>query len=277
MAVTMTKLWGNHTIKFGGDYRHNEDYLLQTQDQGGPRGRYQFGASQTGSPANAASQTNLANSFAAFLLDRPSNVSRDLAVIDKPGTIYSSMFSFIHDKWQVGPKMTIDLGLRHEYYTPLRGIEGQGGLSNYDPVTNSLLVSGYGSISESINVKSNWRNFNPRTGVSYRPTDKTVIRAGYGASTAPFPDNTYAYNFPVKQNNVFNAANAFVPPTGLSMAAGFPAPAVANIPQNGIIDAGSDCASAQPAVLRHPRGPEGRHAALVERRVPARARLELHG
>ena len=44
MAVTMTKLWGNHTIKFGGDYRHNEDYLLQTQDQGGPRGRFQFGA-----------------------------------------------------------------------------------------------------------------------------------------------------------------------------------------------------------------------------------------
>ena len=239
-AVTMTKLWGNHTVKFGGDYRHNEDYLLQTQDQGGPRGRYQFGASQTASPANAASQTNIANSFAAFLLDRPSNVSRDLAVIQKPGTVYSSVFSFIHDKWQVGPKMTIDLGLRHEYYTPLRGIEGAGGLSNYDPVTNSLLVSGYGSISESINVKSNFRNFNPRTGVSYRPTDKTVIRAGYGASTAPFPDNTYAYNFPVKQNNVFNAPNAFVPPTGLSMAAGFPAPVVANIPQNGIIDAGSD-------------------------------------
>jgi hypothetical protein len=239
-AVTMTKLWGNHTVKFGGDYRHNEDYLLQTQDQGGPRGRYQFGASQTGSPANTASQTNLANSFAAFLLDRPSNVSRDLAVIQKPGTVYSSVFSFIHDKWQVGPKMTIDLGLRHEYYTPLRGIEGVGGLSNYDPVTNSLLVAGYGSITERINVKSNFRNFNPRTGVSYRPTEKTVIRAGYGSSTAPFPDNTYAYNFPVKQNNQFNAPNAFVPPTGLSMAAGFPAPVVANIPQNGVIDAGSD-------------------------------------
>ncbi len=136
--------------------------------------------------------------------------------------------------------MTIDLGLRHEYYTPLRGIQAQGGLSNYDPVTNSLLVSGYGDISDAVNVKSNWRNFNPRTGVSYRPSDKTVIRAGYGVSTAPFADNSYAYNFPVKQNNVFNAANAFVPPAGMSMAVGFPAPAVANIPQNGVIDVGSD-------------------------------------
>ena len=55
--------------------------------------------------------------------------------------------------------------------------------------------------------------------------DRTVLRAGYGVSTAPFADNTYAYNFPVKQNNQFNAANAFVPPTGVTMAAGFPAPA----------------------------------------------------
>ncbi len=60
-AVTVTKLWGNHTVKFGGDYRHNEDYLLQTQDQGGPRGRYQFGASQTASTTNTASQTGITN------------------------------------------------------------------------------------------------------------------------------------------------------------------------------------------------------------------------
>ena len=67
-----------------------------------------------------------------------------------------------------------------------------------------------------------------------------MIRAGYGVSTIPFGDNTYAFNFPVKQNNQFNAANAFIPPTGVSMAAGFPAPVVAQIPSNGLIDAGAD-------------------------------------
>ena len=71
------------------------------------------------------------------------------------------------------------------------------------------------------------------------------MRAGYGVSTAPFGDNTYAYNFPVKQNNQFNAANAFVPPAGVSMAAGFPAPVVANIPSDGIIDVGARRAAAQ--------------------------------
>jgi hypothetical protein len=71
-ALVMTKLSGNHTIKFGGDYRHNSDYLLQTQDQGGPRGFYTFNGGQTGVPNIAATQNNVGNSLAAFLLDRPS-------------------------------------------------------------------------------------------------------------------------------------------------------------------------------------------------------------
>jgi hypothetical protein len=234
-AVTATKLWGNHTIKFGGDYRHNSDYLLQTQDQGGSRGRFQFGASQTATTTDTAAQSNLANSFAAFLLDRPSNVARDLAVIDKPGVRNWAIFSFIHDKWQVSQKMTVDLGLRHEYYSPFVGMQDKGGLSNYDPVTNTLQVAGYGSIPANLGVKSNYRNFNPRVGVSYRLDPKSVVRGGYGASTAPFGDNSYAYNFPVKQNNVQTAANAFVPPVGGSMANGFPTPALANIPSDGLL------------------------------------------
>ena len=75
--------------------------------------------------------------------------------------------------------------------------------------------------------------------ISYRLNDKTVIRAGYGETIIPFPDNSYAFNFPVKQNNQFTAANAFIPPPGITMAAGFPAPVVAQIPSNGRIDAGA--------------------------------------
>jgi hypothetical protein len=239
-AVTLTKLMGNHTVKFGGDYRHNIDYLLQTQDAGGSRGRFQFGASETGVPSDAASQSNLANSFAAFLLDRPSNVSRDVQVVDKPGLRNWALFSFIHDKWQASSKMTIDLGLRYEYYAPFVGMQDQGGLSNYDPTTNTLQVAGYGSVPANLGVKSNFRNFNPRLGWNYRPTERDVFRAGYGVGTAPFPDNSYAYNFPVKQTNVLNAANSFVTPVGGAMATGFPTPAVAAIPSNGIIDVSSD-------------------------------------
>ena len=143
--------------------------------------------------------------FASFLLDVPSLVQRDLKVTD-PGVRFWAFFTFIQDKWAVTPKLTVDLGLRHEYYTPFIGLADQGGLSNYDPATNTLQVAGYGGVGESVGVEKYLKNFGPRAGASYRLNDKTVLRGGYGVSTLPFPDNAYVYNYPVKQNNVFNPA-----------------------------------------------------------------------
>ncbi len=235
ISTVVTKIAGNHTVKFGGNLRHNRDFLLQVQDRLGPRGGFEFNGARTAIPTDTAAVNGFANAFASFLLDVPSRVGRDLTVID-PGTRHWAVFSFIHDKWQATPRMTIDLGLRHEYYTPLVGLESTGGLANYDPATNSILVSGYGDIPPNLGVKKYFRNFVPRTGLSYRITETSVVRAGYGISTIPFPDNSYAFNFPVKQNNDFNAPNTFAP-TAVRMADGFPAPILADIPANGIIPA----------------------------------------
>jgi hypothetical protein len=232
VASTFTKIRGNHTFKAGFDIRHNRDFLLQVQDLGGSRGRFQFSAAQTASPTDSASQNGYANAFAGFLLDLPSSVSRDLKVTN-PGTQHWAFFTFIHDKWQVTPKLTLDLGLRHEYYTPFVGLVDQGGLSNFDPETNTLRVAGYSAVPANLGVKTAKDNFAPRTGVSYRINEKTVVRGGYGVSIIPFPDNQYAYNFPVKQNNQFNGPNSFSPAG--SMAGGFPPPITASIPPDGII------------------------------------------
>ena len=45
--------------------------------------------------------------------------------------------------------------------------------------------------------------------MSWRLNEKNVVRAGYGASTIPFPDNRYAFNYPVKQTYNGSAANGF--------------------------------------------------------------------
>jgi len=240
-AAVGTKLWGNHTVKFGEDFRNTRDFLLQTQDNGGPRGQFQFRGGQTSIPSDAAATAAYANAVASFLLDRPSLVQRDLKIVD-PGVRFWAFFTFVQDKWQASKKLTIDLGIRHEYYSPFIGLSDQGGLSNYDPATNTLQVAGYGDVGASLGVKRYFKNFGPRLGASYRINDKTVARAGYGVSTLPFPDNSYAYNFPVKQNNVFTPTNGFQPAG--SMAAGFPDPIVANIPPTGLIDA-------SPTVLRN--------------------------
>jgi hypothetical protein len=241
-ATVFTKVAGNHTIKFGEDFRHTRDFLLQTQDNGGPRGQFQFRAPQTSIPGDAAATAGFANAFASFLLDVPSLVQRDLKVTD-PGVRFWAFFSFLQDKWAVSPKLTIDLGLRHEYYTPFIGLADAGGLSNYDPATNTLQVAGYGNVGKSVGVQKYLKNFGPRAGASYRLNDKTVLRGGYGVSTLPFPDNAYVYNYPVKQNNVFNAPNNFAP-APRSMSTGFPDPVFVQIPSNGIVDA-------SPPVLRN--------------------------
>jgi hypothetical protein len=233
-AVVATKLWGKHAIKFGEDLRHIRDFLLQTQDNGGSRGRFRFRGPQTAIPTDGAAQNGFANAFASFLLDAPAEIGRDLRVAN-PGTRHYAFFTFIQDKWQVSQNLTVDLGLRHEFYTPLRGLDPQGSLSNYDPATNTLRVGGYGEVDNSVDVKKYWKNFSPRGGLSYRLGEKTVVRGGYGVSTMPFPDNTYAFNFPVKQLNQITPANTFA--AAGSMRNGFPAPIVAQIPANGVIDA----------------------------------------
>ncbi len=243
--------------------------LLQTQDAGGPRGRFTFNASGTGLPSRVATHSAARPTpMASFLLDWPNGVQRDLKVFDRPGTKHWAIFLFVQDKWQARSNVTIDLGLRWEYYTPLEGLEGKGSLANYDPTIHAIRVAGYGDLDNALNVEKNFKNFNPRTGISWRLNQLTVVRAGYGAGTIPFPDNRYAFNYPVKQNYSGSAANGFQ--RAGSMAAGFPAPALLDIPSNGIIPvAGTSLQNATLDVI--PPRSARRHAALLERRVPAAA------
>jgi len=233
VVSTLTKMMSTHTVKIGGEWRHNRDMLLQTQDAGGPRGRFAFNTSGTSIPSEQSSALGVANALASFLLDWPSTVQRDLKVIDAPATQHTGTFLYAHDKWQARSNVTVDMGLRWEYYTPLQGLEGKGTLANYDPSTNTIRVAGYGNTDNALNVKSTFTNFAPRTGVSWRLNEKSVVRAGYGASTIPFPDNRYAFNYPVKQNYNGTSANGFQRQG--SMAAGFPDPVLLNIPSDGII------------------------------------------
>ena len=168
----------------------------------------------------------------------------------------------------VASKITVDLGLRWEYYDPIIGLAGKGSLSNYDPTTNSLLVSGYGNIADDFGVKKDLNNFSPRLGVSYRLDDKTVVRGGFGASTTPFPDNRYAFNYPVKQNNSYQTPNSYSP-RRYNMAAGFPAPTYLRDPGQRDHQRQRACCGAV-ALLRAERPPAG-DALLVERGVPAGA------
>ncbi len=271
-----TKVLRNHTIKFGVDWRRIRDELLQTQDNGGPRGEFLFGSNQTSISGQAVNTQ--ANPMASFLLDRPRQVRRDLA-IEFPTQRVWMLFTYVQDKWQVTPKLTLDLGLRHDFYPPATP-RLKGGFSNFDAANNTLVVAGYGNNPLNMGRKSNFKNFAPRAGLAYRLNSKTVIRAGFGLSYIPFPDNKYGWdNFPVKQGNTYNTQQAnggvvISPGVFGSMAGGFPAPTPAVIPSNGIIDASALTGAYNVIPLDYKEGYVEAWNIAIQRQLPWQFTLE---
>ena len=280
LVNSWTKIKGNHTIKWGVDIRRVRDDLLQDQTYS-PRGIYTFGANQT-SIVGAA--TNWGNDIASLLLDQPSGAGRDLDTFF-PAYRDTWFFAFAGDRWQVSPKLTLDLGLRWELYEPGTP-HFPGGFSNYDPYSNTLVVAGIGNNPSNLGMQTDYKYFAPRVGIAYRLTPQTVMRAGFGMSYTPFPDNTYAYNFPVRANNAYNTSptgNGYGPAVlgdGVSPAlfqAGFPAPVPVAIPANGIITPTGTLASSNffviPLDYKNPYVESWNVA--VQRSLPGRFNLDV--
>jgi hypothetical protein len=241
-----TKIVHNHTFKFGADVRRIHDDLLQDQTYGAS-GAVTFSESTT-SCNGCGLTTDIGNQMASLLLDVPSTVGRDINTYF-PRYRQWWIFAFGGDKWQVTPKLTLDLGLRWELYPPATPGTAQG-FSNYNPTNNTLVVAGVGGNPNNLGMQTQYKYFAPRVGFAYRVSENTVVRGGFGISYTPFEDNTYAYNYPVRANNGYTNANSYTPAvlnistvgcsgvqTYFSFACGFPAPVPVTIPSNGIITA----------------------------------------
>jgi len=250
MVNSWTKILHNHQIKWGVDVRRIRDDLLEDQTYS-PRGLITFTALQTaaakcttnatGAQTCSATSNGLANDMASFLLDVPSKEGRDVNTYF-PALRQTQFFAYAADNWQVSSKLTLNLGLRWEFYSPPTP-RFPAGFSNYDTAKNELVIAGVGGNPMNMGLRAQYKYFAPRLGVAYRLTEKTVIRTGFGISYTPFPDNTWAYNFPVRSNNQYVAptgADNYAPavlPSGLAptFSNGFPPPDPVVVPSNGII------------------------------------------
>jgi Carboxypeptidase regulatory-like domain len=251
LVDNVTKTHNNHTFTFGFDMRRIRDDLLQTQTYS-PRGAYYFGTSQTSCAGNCQlpngttssattpnSTTSWANDMASFLLDSPNSSSgRDFS-----GTFptYRAwyFFPYVSDRWQVNSKLTVEAGLRWEFYPPgLPAFPGQ--FSNFIPSNNTLVVGGVGGNPNNGGLVDHLNYLAPRFGVAYRLTEKTVIRTGIGVSYTPFEDNTYINNnYPTKGNiGAVQGVSAYTPAyysgAPLSLESGLPVPLPQPIPSNGV-------------------------------------------
>ena len=97
----LTKMMGTHTIKVGGECRHTRDFLLQTQDNGGPRGQFQFSAHRDGDPERCVATRRLRERASRRSCSTGRAPCSAISRSSTPGMRSGAFFTFIQDKWAV--------------------------------------------------------------------------------------------------------------------------------------------------------------------------------
>jgi hypothetical protein len=181
-AVTVVK--GNSTYKFGGDYRIRQNSNYDGGRNGGTKGNYQYGTSDSGFVSgsyNGIGPNDTGSSLANFLLGYlPGFVTRG----DPGGPYYQSskeMAFFVQDDWKVNPDLTLNLGLRYDIFTaPTERFDLQ---SNFVPATRTIQMAGDNAPGGRDLANTDKNNFGPRIGFAYsgfKGNKSLVLRGGYG-------------------------------------------------------------------------------------------------
>ena len=161
---TLTKVRGNHLYKMGTEFR---PIFLETDRLGGTT--YSF--------------TNLT----AFLANTPSTIQY-LGDVSAPSVFNGGAtgprrlrqwygIGYVQDEWRATPRMTVNYGVRYDYYSVLteaNNLEVRFNIDTgaIDPNTTPLYTS----------TKT---NFQPRLGATYQLTERTVLRGGIGLFVGP--------------------------------------------------------------------------------------------
>jgi len=175
-GASATKVWGNHLLKFGFDLRKDQFNIYNpggTGNSGWFTGNYTFTGEITSSTHSGGSPVN---SLSDFLLG---DIKSSGYALPQPpaGRRNYNLGAFVHDDWKVTHKLTLNIGLRYEYESPMTSSNNI--YSRVDTFTGTVLFAGINA-SPTLNLSANKLNFAPRLGLAYNLTPKTVIRSGFG-------------------------------------------------------------------------------------------------
>lgn len=225
----LMKLYRNHEINVGFDFNHIRGNILQPSSS---RGVFTY----NGQYSDIPNKNSAINGIADLLLTpTAATVPNGVSNLGSMSNYYGSNFAktyyfadyyaaYVQDNWRPTSRLTINLGLRWDYFSPygeskgregnliLNGGNGPGG-TYYVPqkgcqvprsaAFNSLLAAADIQVQCLAGLRVNNAqkgNFAPRFGFAYRVLPTFVIRGGYGIAYGALDSvgygNTLGTNYP---------------------------------------------------------------------------------
>ena len=217
-GANLTWIKGKHSLRGGIEWNHTQ--LNHFQPQGGtfqePRGSFEFNGYVT---SLQGTTPTLFNSWADFLLGLPSGTGKARALFNPTALRWSQWAWYVRDQWQFNPKLTVNAGVRWEYY-PFGYSDNGKGLRLLDLNSGNVLIGGYGSVPVNDHMDVGHGQFLPRVGFAYRLTSSTVVRGGYGMSADPYTWHVLRNAYPavLLDTNIQVTGNAadYVPAASLT-------------------------------------------------------------
>jgi hypothetical protein len=182
LADSLSKIYGPHTLKFGGEFRY---YQINDRNLCAPNGLFSFNGSETGTD------------FADYLLGAPANYTQCSFQIMDSRSRYGGAYA--EDSFRVKPNVTFNYGLRWEASMPWYDkynrdetiVPGEQSIE-FPTAPRGWVVPGDPGIPQTL-APTRWDNFAPRAGLAYSPgfsdgilgkifggPGKSSIRVAYG-------------------------------------------------------------------------------------------------
>ncbi len=236
-----TKMKGNHQFKFGVDLRHATN--LRIPSDANRTGILNF--NHQGTSDNGTGGLDIAT----FLFGETTAFNRYVGSPTEQNAIETQnrYFLYAQDTWRATQKLTVNYGLRWEFYTPeyVNG-KGNGGFAVLPE--GVIRVAGYGGIGMNGNTRDDYKQFAPRLGIAYEINPKTVVRMGYGRSYdvgvfGSLFGHTVTQNLPVLANQTINGPTNDNKTPAFNFITTGPAPnQFPVVPSNGILPLFGPCA-----------------------------------
>jgi hypothetical protein len=183
---------GQHNITIGAQLQWLEDNVA---GQTGYSGIYTvpYNANSTanfGAGSTTLNTTDTGFAYASYLLGAASPSGIAIQSVSETGGRYHDISPYVEDNWKVTPKLTVNIGLRWDYFPPFH--EAQDRWSFLNPSLTNAVTGNSGELQFAGDhggpgvscgcrtpVQTWFKNFGPRISLAYSATPTMVIRAGY--------------------------------------------------------------------------------------------------